>query len=117
MSLTYIDEPVAYNLPDIVEGEDWNFSFSLQNPDGTPQSLVGMTFTAMMRQKVDDTTPMFTPTVSVVTNTVTLTIANAVTSAQTKTTQLFYDIFQTDSLGNKLALMAGTVLFRRAVTR
>lgn len=117
MSLIYIDQPVSYSLPDIVQGEDWNFSFSLNNPDGSPVDLTGMSFAAMMRQGVSDNTAVFTPTVAVSSNTVTLTIANAATSVQTRAMRLFYDLFQTDSLGNKLALMTGNVAFRTAVTR
>lgn len=117
MSLIYIDEPVAYQLPDIIQGEDWNFSFSLNNPDNTPVNLTGMSFAMMMRQKVDDFAPFFTPTVSVTGNTVTFTIANVVTTAQPKGALLAYDLFQTDSLDKKLTLMAGSVTFKKAVTR
>ncbi len=117
MSLIYIDEPVAYDLPKIVQGEDWNWSFTLNNPDGTPVNTSGMSFACMMREKKDDSTTVFTPAIAVASNTITLTIANALTTAQTKTRRLVYDIIQTDSLGNKLALFEGSVAFEGAVTR
>lgn len=112
---TYIDEPVQYDLPKIVSGEDWQFQFLLQNPDGSAVNTAGMSFACQMRDKTDAV--IFTPSVSVSTNTVTLALANSVTVAVKQGVRLSYDIVQTDSLGKKLVLFQGAIQFEKAITR
>jgi hypothetical protein len=116
-TLTYIDEPVPKDLPLIAQGEDWNWSFGLNDSTGAPLNLTGASFTCMMREDRESRDVTFTPTVTIAANVVTLKLARTVTAVVTQSKSLVYDVIWTDSLGNKLMILRGAVEFLAAVTR
>jgi hypothetical protein len=100
--------PAAVDLV-IYQGDDFAFTLTVKNPDGTNADLTGATFVAQIRDVAGSSTSTLLATfgVTVATNVVTLSLAHA--DAATLPAMAVWDCQMTRAAGSVVTLAAGAV--------
>jgi hypothetical protein len=108
--------PAAVNLT-IYRGDDFTFTLTVTNPDGSPYDLSTSTILAQIRSKPDAADPPAAVlTTSVATNVITLTLTHTI-SAGLAAGSYCWDCQLTDALGNVHTIAGGGLTLTADVSR
>jgi len=106
--------PVTVDL-NIYAGDDFSFTVTVTNADGSTPNLTGQTAKAEVRVTPGDATALVTFTCTIATNVITLTLPHTASTGLPAAT--VYDCQLTDSGGAITTLIAGKITSTADVTK